>query len=155
AKQAGELCPEVKVEVVPTRNAAEGVAALLAFDPDAALKDAAKQMTQASRAVQTLQVSLAVRDARMGRHRVHRGDYIVLGPNDGLVAAHTDRTAAIRSGVGLLKSGFELLTLYRGRDVDHAAGQQLRDDLASDLDGVEIELVEGGQPHYDFLIAAE
>ncbi len=155
AKQAGELCPGVKVEVVPTRNAGEGVAALLAFDPDAALKDAAKQMTQAGRNVQTLQVSLAVRDARMGRHKVHRGDYIVLGPNDGLVAAHADRTAAIRSGIGELKSGFELLTLYRGRDVDHAAGQELRDQLATELDGVEIELVEGGQPHYDFLIAAE
>jgi hypothetical protein len=112
-------------------------------------------MTQAGRNVQTLQVSLAVRDARMGRHKVHRGDYIVLGPNDGLVAAHADRTAAIRSGISELKSGFELLTLYRGRDVDHAAGQELRDQLATELDGVEIELVEGGQPHYDFLIAAE
>jgi hypothetical protein len=39
--------------------------------------------------------------------------------------------------------------------VDHAAGQQLRDQLATELDGVEVELVEGGQPHYDFLIAAE
>jgi DAK2 domain fusion protein YloV len=155
AKQAGQLCDGVKVEVVPTRNAGEGVAALLAFDPDAALKDVAKQMTQAGRNVQTLQVSLAIRDARMGRHKVHRGDYIVLGPSDGLVAAHADRTTAIRSGIGLLKSGFELLTLYRGRDVDHAAGQELRDHLATELDGVEIELVEGGQPHYDFLIAAE
>jgi dihydroxyacetone kinase-like predicted kinase len=79
----------------------------------------------------------------------------VLGPNDGLVATDSDRTVAIRSGIGLLKHGFELLTLYRGRDVDHAAGQQLRDQLATELDGVEIELVEGGQPHYDFLIAAE
>jgi DAK2 domain fusion protein YloV len=155
AKQAGELCPGVKVEVVPTRNAGEGVAAMLAFDPDASLKDSAKAMTQAGKAVQTLQVSLAVRDARMGRHKVRRGDYIVLGPNDGLVAAAADRTAAIRSGIGVLKGGFELLTLYRGRDVDHAAGQELRDHLATELDGVEIELVEGGQPHYDFLIAAE
>jgi len=155
AKQAGELCPDVNVEVVPTRNAAEGVAAMLAFDPDLELRDAAKLMSQAGRAVQTLQVTLAVRDARIGRRKVHRGNYIVLGPNDGLVAADTDRTTAIRYGIGLLKGGYELLTLYRGRDVDHAAGQQLRDALASELDGVEIELVEGGQPHYDFLIAAE
>jgi DAK2 domain fusion protein YloV len=155
AKQAGDLCPGIKVEVVPTRNAGEGVAALLAFDPDTALKDAAKSMTAAGRAVQTLQVSVAVRDARMGRRKVRSGDYIVLGPSDGLVATDTDRTAAIRRGIGELKSGFELLTLYRGRDVDHAAGQQLRDELATSLDGVEIELVEGGQPHYDFLISAE
>jgi DAK2 domain fusion protein YloV len=155
AKQAGELCPGVAVEVVPTRNAAEGVAAMLAFDPDLTIKDAAKLMAAAARAVQTLQVTLAVRDARIGRRKVSRGNYMVLGPNDGLVATDSDRTVAIRSGIGLLKDGFELLTLYRGRDVDHAAGQELRDQLATELDGVEIELVEGGQPHYDFLIAAE
>ena len=155
AKQAGEMCPDVNVEVVPTRNAAEGVAAMLAFDPDLELKDAVKLMAQAGRTVQTLQVTLAVRDARIGRRKVQRGNYIVLGANDGLVAADTDRTTAIRSGIGLLKQGYELLTLYRGRDVDHAAGQRLRDHLANELDGVEIELVEGGQPHYDFMIAAE
>lgn len=155
AKQAGELLPDIRVEVVPTRNAAEGVAAMLAFDPDRTLKESAKAMTQAGRAVQTLQVTVAVRDARIGRHKVKRGHYIVLGPNDGLVAADSDRKTAIRSGIGLLKSGFELLTLYRGRDVDHASGQQLRDELAQELEDVEIELVEGGQAHYDFLISAE
>jgi hypothetical protein len=155
AQQAGELCPGVKTEVVATRNAAEGVAALLAFDPDRPLKDSAKAMTKAGRGVQSLQVTLAVRDARIGRRKVHHGDYIVLGPNDGLVAADADRTAAIRSAIGALKKGYELLTLYRGRDVDHAAGQELRDQLARELDGVEIEVVEGGQPHYDFLISAE
>lgn len=155
ARQAGELCPGVKVAVVPTRNAAEGVAALLALDPDLDLNDAVKLMTRASRDVQTLQVTAAVRDARIGRRKVRRGEYIVLGPSDGLVATDSDRTAAVRAAVGRLKSGYELLTLYRGRDIDHATGQQLRDALAIELEGVEIELVEGGQPHYDFLIAAE
>jgi len=155
ARQAGELCPDVNVEVVPTRNAAEGVAAMLAFDPELDLRDAATLMARAGHNVQTLQITLAVRDARIGRQKVHRGDYIVLGPNDGLIAADADRTVAVRSGIGSLKKGYELVTLYRGRDVDHGAGQQLRDALAGELDGVEIELVEGGQPHYDFLIAAE
>jgi DAK2 domain fusion protein YloV len=155
ARQAGELCPDVNVAVVPTRNAAEGVAAMLAFDAELELKDAVKLMAEASHGVQTLQVTLAVRDARIGRKKVHRGEYIVLGPTDGLVAADGDRMNAIRSGIGTLKNGYELMTLYRGRDVDHATGQQLRDALAAELDGVEIELVEGGQPHYDFLIAAE
>jgi dihydroxyacetone kinase-like predicted kinase len=155
AQQAGEICRGVDVTVVGTRNAAEGVAALLAFAPDADLKSAARSMTAAARKVQTLQVTLAVRDARLGRRRVKRGEYMVLGPTDGLVAADPDRTAAIRSGVATLDHGYELLTLYRGRDVDRSAAQGVRDLLAEELDGVEIELVDGGQPHYDFLIAAE
>ena len=155
AKQAGALTPDVAVEVVPTRNAAEGVAALLAFESDLDLKTAAKAMGRAAGRIQTLAVTAAVRDARMGRRKVHRGEFIVLGPTEGLVASDRDRTAAVVAAVGKLKDGFELVTLYRGQGIDHAASETLRDALATQLDGVEYELVDGGQPHYDFLIAAE
>ncbi len=155
AKQGGDLNPGVNVVVVPTRNAAEGVAAMLAFDADLALEDAVKQMTAAARRIQTLQVTLAVRDARIGRHRVRHGDYMVLGPDDGLVATDANRTAAILTGVRRLKPGYELMTVYRGLDVDHRAAEELREALGAERSGVEIELVEGGQPHYDFLISAE
>jgi dihydroxyacetone kinase-like predicted kinase len=100
-------------------------------------------------------VTVAVRDARMGRRKVKRGSYIVLGTNDALVANDVDRTDAIRQAIEALNPGFELLTIYCGRDVDSAAGQLLRDTIAGDLDGVDIELVDGGQAHYDFLITAE
>ena len=155
AKQAGALSPDITVEVVPTRNPAEGVAAMLALETDVDLKTAARAMTEAAERIQTLQVTAAVRDARMGRRKVRRGEFIVLGPSDGLVGSDRDRTAAVVAAARRLKPGFELLTLYRGRSVDHGAAEQLREALGSELDGVEIELVDGGQPHYDFLIAAE
>lgn len=155
ARQAGELCASVNVEVVPTRNAGEGVAALLAFDQDLDARTAAKLMAEAAHRVQTLQVTMAVRDARIAGRRVRRGSYIVLGPSDGIVAADSDRATAVRAGLDTLRAGYELITLYRGRDVDRAAAQELRDELATELNRVEIELVDGGQPHYDFLIAAE
>lgn len=155
ARQAGQLSPEVRVEVVPTRNPAEGVAAMLALDGSLPVREAARRMAQAARRVQTFQVTVAVRDARMGRHRVRHGEYIVLGPNDGLLASDRDRTTAVRAALRKLKPGSELLTIYRGRDVDDEAAEELRATLAGDLPSVEIELVEGGQPHYDFLFAAE
>ncbi len=155
ARQAGELCPKVHVEVVSTRNQAEGIAAMLALDGNAGLRSATRQMAAAAKRIQSFQVTVAVRDARMGTHRVRRGDYIVLGPSDRLLAADRDRTAAIVRAARKLKPGFELLTIYRGGDVDHKSAELLRDALHGELDGVEIELVEGGQPHYDFLVAAE
>lgn len=155
AKQAGDLNPGVNVAIVPSRNAAEGVAAMLAFDADLSIEDAVKQMTDAARRIQTLQVTLAVRDARIGRHKVRHGDYMVLGPDDGLVATDANRTAAILAGVRRLQPGYELMTVYRGLDVDHRAAEELREALGVGRSGVEIELVEGGQPYYDFLISAE
>ena len=54
-----------------------------------------------------------------------------------------------------LTTGFELLTVYRGEGVSRVAADRLRDALKTELADVEIELVDGGQPHYDFLISAE
>jgi dihydroxyacetone kinase-like predicted kinase len=155
ARQAGGLTPDVVVEVVPSRNPAEGVAALLALESDVDLKTAAKAMAQAMTKVQTLLVTAAVRDARMGRTKVHRGDFIVLGPTDGLVANDRDRTAAVLAAVKKLKPGFELLTVYRGDAIEQSAAEDLREALLAATAGLEIELVDGGQRHYDFVIAAE
>jgi DAK2 domain fusion protein YloV len=155
ARHAGDLVPGTVVHVLPTRNPGEGVAALLAFDPDQDAKDAARLMTEAARRVHTFEVTLAVRDARIGHRKVARGDYMVLGADDALIAADVDRLDAIRQAVATLDHGVELLTLYRGRDVEHAVAQHVRDALSAELDGIEVELVDGGQPHYDFLIAAE
>ncbi|MEP7158122.1 MAG: hypothetical protein ABI797_01725, partial [Chloroflexota bacterium] len=155
AKQAGELVPGVKVEVVPTRNAGEGVAAMLAFDAELPTHDAAKAMGKAARLIQTLEATTAVRDARFGRRKVRVGQYIVLGPGEGLVAVDNDRSAAVLEAVRKLKPGFELVTIYRGDGIDEAAGEGLRETLREYLKDAEIELVDGGQPHYDFLITAE
>ncbi len=54
-----------------------------------------------------------------------------------------------------MKPGFELLTFYYGQGVERDDAEQLAAELRPHLDGVEIELVEGGQPHYSFLVAAE
>lgn len=155
ARQAGALVPDVVVKVVPSRNPAEGVAAMLALEFDVDLKTAVKAMADTAERIQTLQVTAAVRDARMSRRRVKRGDYIVLGPSDGLVAADRDETVAVLAAVGKLRPGFELLTLYRGRTVDEPAAQRMADALTAALHGVEVELVDGGQAHYDYVIAAE
>jgi DAK2 domain fusion protein YloV len=155
AKQAGELMPDVRVSVVPTRNAAEGVVALLALDRAGDSSANVSRMSKAAHAIQTLQVTTAVRDARIGRRRVKRGQHIVLDPDDGLLAADADRAAAVQAALSKLKPGFELLTFYYGHGVERDDAEQLAAQLRPHLDGIEIELVEGGQPHYSFLVAAE
>ncbi|HYI23071.1 MAG TPA: DAK2 domain-containing protein [Candidatus Limnocylindrales bacterium] len=155
ARQAADLCPNVRVEIVPTRNAAEGIAAMLALDTSDDVRAAADKMSAAAGRIQSMQVAVAVRHARVGRRRVRHGDFIVLGPSDGLMATDSDRTAAVLAAAHRLKPGYELMTVYRGQNVPHPDAEQLGEALRAELDGVEIELVDGGQPHYDFLISAE
>jgi DAK2 domain fusion protein YloV len=155
ARQAAALCPEVEVLIVGTRNSAEGVAALLALDGSAPVAEIARRMERAARQVQALQVTQAVRDARIGRHKVRRGAHIVLGGGEKLLAVAGDRTAAVLAALGRLKPGFELVTVYRGEGIDKAAAAELVAAIRAAFDSLEVELVDGDQPHYSFLISAE
>jgi DAK2 domain fusion protein YloV len=154
ARQVAGLA-ERPVSVVATRNAAEGFAALLALDPTRGAAENAEQMTQAGRAIQSLSVTDAVRDATIGGRKVKNGQCIVLDPDDGLVAVDDDPTAAVLTGIRRLRPGFELLTVYYGDGADLASTEALARRIREAAPGAEIEVVHGGQPFYRYLISAE
>jgi hypothetical protein len=143
------------VVVVPTRNAAEGFAALLALDPSLDAAGNAAPMTEAARAIQTLAVTEAVRDATIGGRKVKRGQTIALDPDDGLVASGGDREKTVIEAVAALTPGFELLTLFYGDGADLAEAETMAHRIGAAAAGVEVEVRHGGQPYYRYLIAAE
>jgi fatty acid kinase len=143
------------VEVVPTRNAAEGLAALLALDPDRSAGENAAAMTAAGRAIQSLSVTEAVRDATIGGRKVRKGQTIALDPDDGLVAVDDDPTGAVLAAIGSLRRGYELITLYYGDGADLASTEALARRIHDVSSGAEIEVVHGGQPYYRYLVSAE
>ena len=108
------------VQVVPTRNAAEGFAALLALDPGMDAAANVGPMTEAGRAIQTVVVTEAVRDATIGGRKVKRGQTIALDPDDGLIAAANDREKCVINAVAALTSGYELITMFYGDGADLA-----------------------------------
>jgi len=143
------------VVVVPTRNAAEGFAALLSLDPSLDATSNAGPMTEAGRSIQTLVVTVAVRDATIGGRRVKRGQTIALDPDDGLVASGGDRDAAVLAAVAALTPGYELLTLFYGDGADLDEAESMARRIGAATPGIEVEVRHGGQPFYRYLIAAE
>ena len=155
AEQAARVCEDKRIVVVPTRNAAEGIAALLALDPtlDAAANVA--PMTEAGRGLQTFQVTEAVRNASIGGTKVRRGHTIALDPDDGLVAVDGNRDKAVLKAVATLKPGYELITLYYGSDATLGEAEAMARRIGAATDGADVEVVHGGQPHYRYLVSAE
>src|SRR4051794_31624490 len=141
--------------VVPTRNVAEGAAALSELDLARGAAENAEPMLSAARAVQTLQVTNAVRDATLGGRKVKRGQVIVLDPDDGLVAVDRDVPRAVLAGVATLEPRFELLTVYYGAEATLADAEALARQIGEVAPAAEVRVVHGGQPHYRYLIAAE
>lgn len=143
------------VHVVPTRNAAEGFAALLALDPGESAAANVAGMTARSRELATLQVTTAIRDAKVSGRKVKKGQTIVLDPDDGLVAADGDPDRAILAAIATLPPGIELVTLFYGDGSDLAEAERLALAIADAGSGVEVQVRHGGQPHYRYLISAE
>jgi dihydroxyacetone kinase-like predicted kinase len=154
ARQVSSMA-DVPVHVVPTRNCAEGIAALLELDPQRPAEENAKAMTEAGRAVQTMQVTEAVRDATVSGRKVKKGQFIVLDPDDGLLAADADSHRAVLAALGRLDPGYGLLTIYYGEDATLDDAETLALRVREAAPGVDVEVVHGGQPHYRYLISAE
>ena len=155
ARQVASMI-ERPVVVVPTRNAAEGFAALLALDPTLDAATNAGPMTEAARAIQTVVVTEAVRDATIGGKKVKRGQTIALDPDDGLDRRRTT-TPRRRCSPRWRRScpGFELVTLFYGDGADLAEAEAMAQRIGAMTAGVEVEVRHGGQPYYRYLIAAE
>ena len=143
------------VHVVPTRNAAEGFAALLALDPGIDAAANLGPMTEAGRAIQTVVVTEAVRDATIGGRKVKKGQTIALDPDDGLIAVNNKREKAVLSAMAALTPGYELVTLFYGDGADLAEAEAMARTIGTVTPGVEIEVRHGGQPFYRYLISAE
>jgi DAK2 domain fusion protein YloV len=154
ARQVASLVDR-PVAVAATRNAAEGFAAMLALDPDKNAADNATSMTAAGRAIQSLAVTQAVRDATVSGKKVKKGQTIALDPDDGLVAVHNDPATAVLNAVKKLSPGFELITVYYGDGGDLAGTEALARRIHDLGTGAEVEVLHGGQPHYRYLISAE
>jgi len=154
ARQVSALVDK-PVAVVATRNAAEGFAAMLALDPEKGAVDNAAEMTAAGRAIQSLAVTQAVRDATVSGTKVRKGQTIALDPDDGLVAVHNDPATAVLNAVRKLSPGFELITVYYGDGGDLAGTEALARRIHDLGTGAEVEVLHGGQPHYRYLISAE
>jgi fatty acid kinase len=143
------------VQVVPTRNAAEGFAALLALDPGMDAAANVGPMTEAGRAIQSIVVTEAVRDATIGGKKVKRGQTIALDPDDGLVAVDSDVAKAVAKAMTALTPGYELVTLFYGDGADLAEAEAMAKRIGTIVPGVEVEVRHGGQPYYRYLISAE
>jgi dihydroxyacetone kinase-like predicted kinase len=115
ARQVAAMCDR-PVVVVPTRNAAEGFAALLALDPGLDAAANAGPMGEAARTIQTVVVTDAVRDATIGGRKVKRGQTIALDPDDGLVASAATATKVVLAARRRADSGLRAAhAVLRGR----------------------------------------
>lgn len=154
AEQAKALAQK-NVVVVPTKTMPQGISAMLAFNYQADLEANARVMARAAGDVETIEVTTATRDVEIDGVAVKKGQIIGL-LNDRLHTAGDSPEEVILEMLGQLElENFEIATVYYGNGVTQSEAEALAahiEDLDADL---EVELVEGGQPHYCYILSLE
>ena len=152
ARQAADLSA-ANVVVIPTRNAAEGIAALLSWDPSLTLEELVPRMESARAAARTFRVVEAVRDAVVRGVSVKAGQIMALDPVDGIIATGSTDVESIVAA--LAGQTAELITLYVGADVSEAQAAEFATAVRGAIAGVEVDLQHGGQPIERVLVSLE
>ncbi|MDH7485952.1 MAG: DAK2 domain-containing protein [Anaerolineae bacterium] len=154
AQQAQQLSSK-KVRVVPSKSIPQGISALLALNQQADLETNVQMMEAALSSVQTGEVTVAVRDVNLGHIRVAAGDFI--GLRDDELTARGDNPEAVVFALleQMAAEDAEIVTLYRGEPASTAEAEALVAALRDRYPEQEIELVDGGQPYYHYILSVE
>ena len=146
---------EKKIEVVPTTTIPQGVAALLAFDYEANLESNIQIMTRAVAAVKTIEICRAVRSAKLGDLKIKKKQPIGFLDGD-LVSVGESGLEVLNKMLSKLDLGkIEVITIYYGADTKSTEAEQVAGDIRSRYPQLQIEVVRGGQPHYNYIISIE
>ena len=154
AEQVHELTAR-HVEVVPTHAVVEALAALVAYDPQATVDANAAAMAEAVQRVRTGEVTQAVRDGVGDVGPIKAGDWIAISRDGVWVVEKTAADAAIRLVDRLVNDESELLTVLVGADAVTGETARLEEHVALAYPQLEIEVHEGDQPLYSYLVGVE
>ena len=154
AQQAKEVTTKT-VYVVPSKTIPQGLAAMLQLDPTGDLEKVAGKMTRSLDGVITGEVTIATRSVEIDGVTVKDGQVIALLNGKLAVAADNIEDACLAL---LEKAGtpdYELITLFYGEGMSHPEANRIADLIRQRYTGQEVEVQEGGQPHYQFILSIE
>ena len=143
------------IAVVPTETIPQGVAALLSFDYEADLEENTQLMNKAKSQAKTIEVTRAIRSTKLGGLSIKKKQFI--GFLDGDLAAVGDKVAEVVNEV-LAKLDLdeaEVVTIYYGADTQSDEAEQVSATIRELHPHLQVEVVQGGQPHYHYIMSIE
>lgn len=144
-----------KIAVVPTKTFPEGITALLAFDYEADFKANAETMTKAKSAVKTISITRAIRSTQIGGLKIRKRQFIAFLNGD--LVAVSDNTSKVLNEVlsRLSLDKAEVMTIYYGDTTRPSEAEQIGAEIRTQYPQLQLELVHGGQPHYNYILSIE
>lgn len=154
AEQAVELL-DIEAAVVPTKTIPQGMAAILSFNPEAAVEMNQATMTEAFANVKTGQVTYAVRDTSIDGVEIHKDDFMALAEGKIVLSTPALKDAAEKVITDLVDEDAEIVTVIYGEDTTEENASALVKFIEEHYPEVEVELFNGKQGLYPYIISVE
>ncbi|MFD0943288.1 DAK2 domain-containing protein [Savagea faecisuis] len=154
AKQAAEVL-DIEAAVVETRSVPEGITAILTFNPEASVEENKRDMTEAASEVKTGQVTTAVRDTEIDGVTIKKDEYMGIAQSKIVVSLPSLRQAVEQTIATLIDEDSEIVTVLYGEDVTEEEASALAEWIEEQYEEVEVEVHDGKQPLYPYIISVE
>lgn len=144
-----------KLEIIPTTTIPQGIAALLAFNYDTTLEENIKGMERARQSIKTLEITKSIRDTRVNGLSLKKGQSVCLLDGKLFLAAKSPADCVLKAVEKQDMENIEIATIYYGAGTKKKAASLLLEKLKERYPHIQLELVCGGQPHYNYLVSLE
>lgn len=155
AEQAKYLVEDKEIVVVPSKTVPQGIAALINFIPELSPEENLETMKEEMGRIKTGQVTYAVRNTMIDDKEIHEGDIMGLGDSGILAVGQSIESTAVETLKAMVDEESELVSIYYGSDVTEADAQAVAERLQESCPDLEVEIQEGGQPIYYYLMSVE
>ena len=155
AEQAASLTEDKKIVVVPSKTVPQGITAMIHFMPDLSAEENLATMTEEMSRVKPGQVTYAVRTTSIDGMDITEGDIMGIGDKGMLAVGKSIESTALAMLEAMIEPDSELITIYYGSDVSEEDANALFEQVQKKFTGCEVELQNGGQPIYYYLVSVE
>ena len=155
ANQAAAICEDKKIVVIPTKTIPQGITALISFDPDASVEDNESNMTEEIKNVKTGQVTYAVRDTMIDDKEITKNDWMGMG-DSGLLSVNADINVAFKEMIDeMVSEDSAVVSIYWGEGSNQEKAEALGKEIEEKYPDLEVEISEGGQAVYAYIVSVE
>jgi len=155
AEQARSLTETKDIIVIPTRTIPQGITAVINYVPEKDVDTNEELMLESIKAVQTGQVTYAVRDTQIDGKEIHEGDILGIGDKGILSVGNSIPDTTIEMAARMNSEEGELISIYYGEDVSAEDAAALEEKFRGQYPDYDIECHSGGQPVYYYIISIE
>lgn len=155
AEQATHLSDDKNLVVIPTKTIPQGITALINYAEGISPEENQERMTNELSSVKTGQVTYAVRDTEIDDKKINQGDYMGIGDKTILSVGTDLEEVVIAMAKEMVDEDSGMISIYYGEEVTDQAADALTEKLTEDFPDLEIELNNGGQPIYYYILSVE